>query len=286
MPTITTTESCISLWEKQLEDAANQLAVKNAEYNQQNAACQDLGNWILLLQECLENLDTTDDKRAEIIKVLDLFVSQAESVCENVTCLKEGIEILYCDVIQTSRCVEELHDKVLCLRSDIDSIQTKLTTDNSEFLKCLTTLQVQIEKVLEFYSDMVNQILDTAATVYSIECFLCNNETGLLKKLNELIAYFGGEVDEDYCTHDSTPGQEASSDCNILCKEKLETPEFPLADTEFYKEIQVKLTKAESDQETCLKDLEEITKEKDKLNACKNSLEKAIDEATKASEGK
>jgi len=286
MPQHTATqENCISLWEKQLEDAINQLAEKNADFNKQNAAYQDLCKWILQLQNCIDTLDETDDKRDAIINILNLFVAQAESVCENIACLKDGMEILYCDIIQISRCVEGLYKKVMNLLVEIDSTSQKnITPEKSEFLKCLTALKVQIEKVLGLFQDMIDQVLNVATTVYRIECILCDLDKGLLKKLTDLIGKFGGDMNEDYCSSDG--GSPPSGSGKTLCTETLECPEFPLADGEFYKGITLALTNAEVNKDTCKGELDDMTKEKDKLEACTNSLKKAIEEATKASEGK
>lgn len=288
MPQHTVTqENCISLWEKQLEDAINQLEEKNADFDKQNAAYQDLCDWIIQLQNCLDILDETDDKRDAIVNVLDLFVSQAESVCENIACLKEGMEILYCDIIAISRCVEDLYSKVINLTVDIDSTSQKnITPENSEFLKCLTALQTQIEKVTALYQNMVDQILGVATTIYRTECLLCSLEMGLLKKLTDLIGKFGGDMNEEYCSTDDGAPPNGSGTGKTLCSETLDSPEFPLADGDFYKGIKMVLTKAEVDKEGCRGDLDNMTKEKDKLEACKKSLETAIEEATKASEGK
>ncbi|MEO1259486.1 MAG: hypothetical protein AAFZ15_11845 [Bacteroidota bacterium] len=283
MPGEIKNENCIGLWKSQLEDATNQLVVIVSEYDKLNAAYQDLCNWVIQLQDCLDSLDETDEKRDVIIDLLNLFVAQAESVCENIVCLKEALEILYCDIIQVSKCLESLYNTVITLRTEIDSLNKNITEENSETYKCLIALQVQIEKVLELYQVMVDQILDAATMVYRVECLLCNTETGLLKKLTDLIGYLGGVVNQAYC---STDGVNQISPGKTLCEEKLDAPKFPLADGDIYQGIKMTLTKAGQDKETCKNDLDILTQEKDKLEACTSSLQKAIDEATKASQAK
>jgi len=283
MPAIVSNESCIGLWEQQLDDATNQLTIKSAAFLKEKASFEDLCNWILQLETCLDSMDATDDKRNDIINLLDLFVSQSENVCENITCLKEGVEILYCDIIQTSRCIEELKGKVEQLKNEVDALPKSVSNENSSFYTCLIKLHDQIEKVQDMFKDMITQILDLATTVYLIECLLCDPQTGLLNKLNDLVSDLGGDVNEEYCSNDD---DSIPTNGKSLCTEKLDCPEFPLADEDFYSDTKSTLTQAESAKNTCKEKLDELTKDKDKLQACKTSLEKAIEEATKASEAK
>lgn len=285
MPT-TINESCIALWTDQLEDATNQLAVKSATFQKQMAAYTDISNWVNQLASCLENLEETDAKRVEILDLLNLFMPQAEGVCANIVCLKEGIEILYCDIFHLTTCVETLNGLTLKLKNDIDCLNNSmLTPESSAFVKCLTDLTTQVGVVLEMYQKMINQILDAANSIYKIECLLCNVDYGLLKRLSDLKGYFGGEVAEEYChtdAHGETQGESSSDRGKTICSETLDTPHFPITDSDFYKDLEGSKQIATVQKESCKTALEEMTKEKDNLQACKDNLQKAVEEAKKA----
>ena len=284
MPTTSINDNCIPVWEQQLEGAVNQLAVKTAEFEEQTAAFADISNWVSQLEECISQMDGTDAKSGDILSVLELFLSQADIVCENVICLKDGVKILYCDIYHLTQCVEQLHGHVLKLKNDIDCLNNPmLTPESSVFVKCLTDLQVQIEKVLEMYEQMITEILDAIKIIYKLDCLLCNKDFGLIKKLTDMILYFGGEVDEKFCGTDAGhEGGQKSDSSKTICSETLEKPGFPLSNSDFYGEMQLDLASANTEKNTCKEQLDEITKDKVKLEACKSSLENAIEEATKA----
>ena len=282
MPNTSNTDNCIPVWEEQLEGAVNQLAIVTASFEKQSAAYNDISNWVAQLQDCLDNLGETDAKREDIVSLLELFMTQAYSVCENVTCLKDGVKILYCDIYHMLQCMEDLYQKVLKLKNDIDCLNNPLLTpDASKFVKCLTDLQTQIEVVLELYQGLISGVLDAIKTIYKLDCLLCNKDFGLLKKLTGLVLYFGGEVDEKYCGTEGEHGADPENG-KTICSESLETPQFPLTESDFYKDVASELETAETEKMNCKGQLDEMTKTKVELEACKNSLEKAIEEASKA----
>lgn len=289
MPETIIKDECIELWESQLEDAVNQLSIKTAEFNQLNASFGDLTQWVTQLQSCLDSFDETDGIRDEVLTTLTIFNAQTTVVCNNIACLKEGMEILYCDIIRLTKCVENLYVKVLRLKNDIDCLNNpSFNPSSSVFYKCLCDLQAQIELVLEMHETMINQVLHIAHIIYLMECMICNEHNSLLSKINELLELFGGEPDQDFCGsgHQQGGGAPESDHEKLLCTESLEKPNLPISDMDLYQEIKVELTTAEVKWEECKKGLEQCQKDKMKLVACKESLDNAIKEATASQNSK
>lgn len=281
-------------WEEDLKDVCNKLKIACAKKDQAEVAYNTAKIWEGKLKSYHDAIDSTIKITDDIENVLDQFKCQIELICKNTECLIEASEILYCMVIKSFECIDELKNILTTVMKDIECLNLPdLNPKTSIVLQCLNNICIRVDEARSNQHDLIKQVIQVLKCAQELNEMICGENCGLNHIVKQICTTFlpestGGEGTGDCDDEDIPDAGNEICGCTITsCKEiTLEKPKFPLMNSTYYEEIGEEY-EASKIEKKCLKDaFNEKRSVCDELTACKKNLEDAIAASKAAKECK
>ncbi|GAA4276768.1 hypothetical protein [Aquimarina mytili] len=282
-------KNCLTKWEDDFIDACNTYKRKSAEADKRKEKYTNSYNWKDKLDKWFDLIEKSDEKASDIVVNLDFFYQQVLKVCKNSKCTNGALRKLLCLVKSMFDCLytyEQSKKGLFELTSElitaIECLKNLKDEDKDEMIKCIKVYEEKIKAIAELQDAIITKLLDSLKCANLLYAYICE-EHGLEYKLKKMLDEFKGDLKEKmHCS----PDEDDDKNMYPCDDEKAKPqPEFPIRDSEYFKEIQKALGIAVIKTEQFKKEWTDKKKESDEALSRKNSLTEAI-KAAKAAEGK
>ncbi len=303
-PTIPTRENgdCIQQWEKDLRRTKNTLATVSALKNRADKICTNAVIWEGKLKTYWENVNETEKQTRDIEIELGIFLERLCTVCDNMECVKEVLEILFCMIAKFYVYTDQLKLKLTELKREIDCLnEPELNAKNSKIVACIEELCTNLDKAIASQRELIKKVIQVLTCACELYEMLCGKEeeatvppkkSSSKKKKEELeeqerfdfvcslkiiITRLEGLFNGTGSISDT--GGSSNRACGASIHPK---PIMPLRNDPYYAETKEEYAAAQKETEGIKSQKDKIEIECNKFLSIKTSLEDAIKASTEA----
>lgn len=272
---------CIDTWKQEYREKSSAYRSKLSEEKQKKEALAKAIEWRDALRKCFDSITVTHEKAQVVSSQMEVFADLLGRVCINTGKSVKVIESLLCMVMKLYGCIDNLKGKYDGLKRRIDCIKDPGLKQGEGILKCLDEYAKRLQEVVDTANGLLNSIVKALKAANLLDEYVCH-EYGLKVNLQQLKGLFNGQNGAAAQAKTAVafdPKPPSTFPCN---SGKLDKPiQFPLNTDKFFTDTKAQLDEANGrlDGPGGLKsEYEKAAKEKNLLQACANSLEKAIKE--------
>ena len=285
---------CLEDWKADLDVATNALKIAEADALKAQTTYDNAAQWEAKLRDWQDNLAQTAALTETLESELNIFKTQIGLVSKSTDSIVDAINILYCEVKKVfdgANSVESLSNVVRGMQETVYCLGNPTNLNkNGGFLKKLTELEAKIKAVEDIREDVLKKLIALVQSVNSMETAICDDSDGLQGIITTLYCEFHGGDTSDEAAEDLATlrmprncGCLGSDEGEHSCDSELSpTISFPLKDDDFVKSMTAKHTTAETEKKAASETYNTSRRNRDRLLAKKNGLEKAIAAATAA----
>jgi hypothetical protein len=246
--------------------------------------------WEAKLKSFWDRIKRTDELADLVRRELDIFGEQICKVCTNAECTVEAIKLLYFDLLEVYTSIimlkENLDGDPLCctvgLNDKLDQIEDPGLPKDSGIRKCLADFGAKLDVVLGLQNDAFKKVLEALKCAYLLLEYICEENDGLKRDIEELTDCFGGVItDDEVAPCEPTPGLPVR-----CCLDFDNLPTFPIKENAYYIDTQAQYEAAKAAKELAQKDMNNERQDYEAVKACYDSLCDAIEKAKAAKSGK
>lgn len=170
-----------------LDEAGAQAARAKAEY-------LDAEGWRNLLDAYYNRLEKTLAIAADVITLLNNTKNQASTVCSNIKCTVQALQLLTVDVKATSEATESLKQLIKNLLDRVDELNGPVLDPNTSILKCIMELKKAVDEALSANLNAIAAALEVLRLLHVLLCMICETdlddepiEDSFIKNLEHLV---------------------------------------------------------------------------------------------------
>jgi hypothetical protein len=263
-------------WKQANADATN----KEIEYNLTVEERDRLKAWYT-------DWEAADEKADALCRQLELFVLHLKKICLVTEKTNKAIEILFCMIEDLFIRVDKLKAGYDSLLQCINCLKRPELGPGIGIMKCIEDYGVKLTAVIQIRDVLISQIITVIELAYGMHINICK-EYGL----KEVIYYWKKKFNCDGSSYESyteTSNLPAKVEQNGYSKERcyLEPHiSLPIDGDSYFTDLENDYKKVKQDVDLLKKDLDAAREKRDALLACKQSLEKAIEEVNPANKCK
>lgn len=194
---------CLEKWKEQLKEVCNEFSIKSAVTQESKAAYDNSQAWESKLANWKKNIEETDKKAKEVLRVLSFFLAQIKTVCKNAECSNKTIELLLCLVKSIYDCFVTYDENYHGLKQQIQDLKKMLNCLTNvqdevkgEVLKCIEAYEQKIMVVCETQDATLIKLLETLKCAQLLYAAICK-ENGLKYKIEEMQKMLKGESESN-----------------------------------------------------------------------------------------
>jgi hypothetical protein len=285
-------------WKKELEKNLNTLKELEASTFKAQTTYANATQWEAQLRAWLDSLLQTAALTKQLEGELTLFCAQTSVVSASTACVVQAIDILYRDVKKvfldpalkdTNKCypcdVESLGQMIRALQNEVNCLGNLPNLNkNGGFLKKLTELEARLKVVEDAQDGILKKMIALVQSANSM-CSAISNVDGLQGIVQTMQEEFSnGSNTKDEASNLPKPlrmprqcGCHATDEEAHSCTSELSPIIcFPLSSDPFVEEMATNLGLATKEKDKAADIFNDCRKERDRVLARKNSLEKAL----------
>lgn len=280
-------DCCNDLWKQDLVQVTADWKKASAQAAYIETEYKFAVEWKGKLKTWHDEWEQTNEKVDALCRQLGLFVTHLEKICFVTSKTAEAVEILFCMAEDLYVRVDKLKSKYDHLRQCIDGMKRPELASGTGVIKYIEEYGVKLDAVIATRDELIKAIAKALELAYGLHINLCE-QYGLKQVLQYWRNKFNcaGESSDGDCGCDSPPQQQQQQQYGKGPGEnkgkkhcKLEPKlSFPIDEDDYFTDLEQEYEDAAQDVETLKADLDKAKEERDALQACKESLEKAIQE--------
>lgn len=272
---------CIQQWESDLRKTNNALNKAWAMRNRSEKKYRNAVSWENKLKVYWRNVVKTEELSKVIEEELGVFNKRLDTVCVNLECINEVLDIVFCLLRDFYGYTDALKLKLTSLKREIDCLnEPELNPKNSILVGCIYELCANLDVAIASQKEVMKKIIEVLIIANELYEMVCGDTCSLRRLINVLINLFDGmypvKQAEPVC-----PGHEPS--CNAMIAPK---PAMPLREDVYYTVTQHQFETSTIERETAKSEYDTARGEHNELLSIKSSLTDALAAARAAKECK
>lgn len=206
-----------------------------------------------------------------------------DKTCKSTSYTITAVEILFC-------MVKELYTKVDEIYTCYSNISKAIDCSNDQVLKNggitdqWADYGKKLQDVINIGNDIFNNIVAALKAANILEESLCGKDYGIHVAIDNIGCLFNNPSDGSSSVGNGGAGMKPADgdSMEICCTDKLVCPVFPLTADQYYTLTQKQLTAADNRLAAVKPEYDSVSQEANRLQACTDSLTKAIQQAQTA----
>jgi hypothetical protein len=273
-------DCCYDSWVKELVTVTAAYKEKDALVTQKQMEYNHAVDWKTKLKTWCDDWEATDEKADALCRQLELFIKHLTKVCKITEKTVDAIEILFCMVEDLYKRVDKLKLKFDQLMVCINCLMRPELAPGVGIMKCIEEYGKKLDAVIAGRDLLLGNIIKALELGMALHINICD-EYGL----KAVLVYWKGKLN---C--DSLPSEPSNNNYgdrkrtmmqsgteNKVCELEPQIT-FPLDADSYYTDLQTQCLNTKAEVEMLKMALDNAKHERDGLQACKQSLEKAIEE--------
>jgi len=236
--------------------------------------------------------EAVDEKADALCRQLELFVLHVKKVCLVTEKTNDAIEILFCMTEDLFIRVDKLKTQFDSLMQCINCLKRPELGAGIGIMKCIEDYRVKLTAVIEVRDVLIRQIITVLELAYGMHINICN-DYGLKK----VLYYWRNKFNCDCGHDDESQNQSQTQSSNLPVKMDHAGPQYkhcviephislPIDGDSYFSDLEDDYKQVKEDVDQLKKELDAAREKRDALLACKQSLEKAIEEVSAANKCK
>ena len=274
-------DCCYDAWVKELVAVTASYKEKNALVTQKQTAYNLAVDWKTKLKAWCDDWEATDEKADALCRQLELFIKHLTKVCKITEKTIDAIEILFCMAEDLYKRTDKLKLKFDQLMVCISCLMRPELAPGVGIMKCIEEYGKKMDAVIAGRDLLLGNIVKALELAMALHINICD-EYGLKavlvywkEKLNCDNASSENGHTHEYGDRKRTMVASASEVKNCELEPQIS---FPLDADSYYTDLQTQCANTKAEVEVLKTELDNAKHERDGLQACKQSLEKAIEE--------
>lgn len=232
--------------------------------------------------------EAVDEKADALCRQLELFALHVKKVCLVTEKTNDAIEILFCMTEDLFIRVDKLKTEFDSLLQCINCLKRPELGAGIGIMKCIEDYRIKLTAVIEVRDVLIRQIITVLELAYGMHINICKDHG-----LKEVIYYWKYKFNCD-CPRDNQ-SQTQSSNLPVKLEQggsqhahcAIEPHiSLPIDGDSYFSDLENDYKKVKQDVDVLKKELDAAREKRDALLACKQSLEKAIEEVSAANKCK
>lgn len=273
-------DCCYDAWVKELVTVTAAYKEKNALVTQKQTEYNLAVDWKTKLKAWCDDWEATDEKADALCRQLELFIKHLTKVCKITEKTIDAIEILFCMAEDLYKRVDKLKLKFDQLMVCISCLMRPELAPGVGIMKCIEEYGKKLDAVIAGKDLLLSNIVKALELAMALHINICD-EYGL----KAVLVYWKEKLNCDSSSstdHLDNYGDKKQKLVPSGIEDKTCELEpqisFPLDADSYYTDLQTQCTNTKAELETLKTALDNAKHERDSLQACKQSLEKAIEE--------
>jgi hypothetical protein len=273
-------DCCYDAWVKELVTVTADYKEKNALVTQKQTEYNLAVDWKTKLKAWCDDWETTDEKADALCRQLELFIKHLTKVCKITEKTIDAIEILFCMTEDLYKRVDKLKLKFDQLMVCINCLMRPELAPGVGIMKCIEEYGKKLDAVIAGRDLLLGNIIKALELAMALHINICD-EYGLKAELiywKQKLNCDGSASSDNsnsYGDRKQTLTQTGSGDRICVLEPQIS---FPLDADGYYIDLTTQCANTKAEVEKLKTELDKAKHERDGLQACKQSLEKAIEE--------
>ena len=274
-------DCCYDAWVKELVTVTASYKEKNALVTQKQTEYNLAVDWKTKLKAWCDDWEATDEKADALCRQLELFIKHLTKVCKITEKTIDAIEILFCMAEDLYKRTDKLKLKFDQLMVCISCLMRPELAPGVGIMKCIEEYGKKLDAVIAGRDLLLGNIVKALELAMALHINICD-EYGL----KAVLVYWKEKLNCDNASSENGHRHEygdrkrtmVASGSEVKNCELEPQISFPLDADSYYTDLQTQCTNTKAEVETLKTELDNAKHERDGLQACKQSLEKAIEE--------
>ena len=274
-------DCCYDAWVKELVTVTASYKEKNALVTQKQTEYNLAVDWKTKLKAWCDDWEATDEKADALCRQLELFIKHLTKVCKITEKTIDAIEILFCMAEDLYKRTDKLKLKFDQLMVCISCLMRPELAPGVGIMKCIEEYGKKLDAVIAGRDLLLGNIVKALELAMALNINICEDYG-----LKAVLVYWKGKLNCDNspspsCNNNNYGDRKqtmmASGTGDKTCELEPQIS-FPLYADSYYTDLQTQRNNTKAEVETLKSELDNAKHERDGLQACKQSLEKAIEE--------
>lgn len=269
---------CVDDWKKELKAKGSLYQQKAAEAAKKKDELGLAQDWRNKVKTYFDNVQQSAEKADAITSKVKVILDILEKLCKSTGFSVTAIEILFC-------MTKELYTKVDEVAACYNNISKAIDCSNDQVLKKggITDTWVdygkKLQDVIAIGNDIFNNIVIALKAATILDESICEKDYGIKSAIARIGCIFSPTGNGSTSNGGIKSGDDSMEIC---CTDKLVCPVFPLAKDTYYTVTETQLKNADARLAAIKPEYDKASQEANRLQACTDSLTKAIKQAQDA----
>ncbi|HWV67428.1 hypothetical protein [Chitinophaga sp.] len=270
---------CVDDWKKELKAKGSLYQQKAAEAAKKKEELARALDWRNKVKGYFDNVQKSAEKADAITSKVKVVLDILEKLCKSTGYSVKAIEVFFC-------MTKELYTKVDEVAACYNNITKAIDCSNDQVLKkggitdAWADYGKKLQDVIAIGNDIFNNIVIALKAATILDESICEKDYGIKAAIAGIGCIFNPSGNGNTANGGIKSGEDDSME--ICCTDKLVCPVFPLKNDQYYTLTEKHLSNADTRLAAIKPEYDKVSQEANRLQACTDSLTKAIKQAQDA----